>query len=202
MITLIASSHLHAYLIRSSHNGTHASYFVLHEYLGGVLIDPPPFSEHLRHALHNQQTGVDLIISTSPGHDQDAASWHNRCDARTITSPPQHLLELDTVITQHQDLLQPYIRLLPVVGTRDPRWAIYFSQSPSLLFVGDILELDDQGWPVQPIDYIMREEHDLIKDNGKIWQLPFNYLFSAQFAPGKTIFGPNADMIFRDAQSG
>ncbi len=165
---------------------------------GGVLINTPPFDP----ALLAELSGVaPLKFLFFPSHfgAVHVDAWRAASGARSLAYGREGRAIAGTVdlVLDREHRFSRTIDFLPMSGRTESTCALRCRNKPGIVFFGPILSCGESGWPT-----LVAQKDDHSYENRVfgalgLKDLKFEYAFTDDFTPGRSRFGPGADVAIK-----
>ncbi|MDX1812912.1 MAG: hypothetical protein R3240_13230 [Gammaproteobacteria bacterium] len=173
--------------------GLAASFLILDSKIGGILVNTPKFCAASYQDL--QQYPINYIFISSHLGATDLAEWKKNTNAETIAHENEQALIADKIdISIHtQTKLSRTIDILPLPGRTAGTSVLHLKNLPGVLFAGPALQCKENQWPALEISEQDYDAELKLLSSLNLKNLKYSYIFTDDFKPGKSLFGPDAD---------
>lgn len=172
-----------------------ASFLIIDDKAGGILINTPVFSEALMESIC-KITKINYIFLPSKFGAHSLQQWKSATRAETIA----HELEANEIepsldiTVNHKTKLTRTMDFVPMGGRTPGTCALYLKNLPGVLFLGPALSTGKSNWPelIENVDDSSFEARLFgvlgLKD------LKYDYAFTDDFDIRKSKYGPDASI--------
>ena len=177
-------------------SGPPAVYYLADRDAGGVLVNAPPFATQLYEDLMSVAP-LRFVFLPSRFGARDLAAWRS-VGARVLASSEEEGAGDVDLRVGPQHKLTRTIDFVPIPGRTRGTCGLRLKNKPGVLFVGPALAQAGSGWPE-----LLEVAGDYSYESRFMGAVAlggqsFEYLFTDSFVPGRTRFGPGADVALRD----
>ena len=174
-----------------------ASFLIVDDKAGGILINTPIYSEILFNKV-STLTRIDYLFLPSKfgANPDDIKQWKSATNAETIA----HELEVASIDhpidikVNHKTKLSRTMDFVPMGGRTTGSCALFLKNLPGVIFLGPILSANKNGWPdLKKNDDDSSFEARMFGVLG-LKDLKYDYAFTDDFNPEKCKFGPDASV--------
>ncbi len=176
--------------------GPPAVYYLADRDAGGVLVNAPPFAVALYEDL-SRTAPLRYVFLPSHFGACDLDAWRAAGARILVSAEEEGVADVDLRVGPQHKLTRT-IDFIPIPGRTRGTCGLRLKNKPGALFVGPALTPAESGWP----ELVAHADDDSYENRlmGVIGlgAQGFEYLFTDNFVPSQTRFGPGADVALRD----
>lgn len=172
-----------------------AVYFIADREAQGVLVNTPAFDADLLAAL-NRLAPLKYLFYPSRRGARDVECWRAASNAKSLACPSEAATiegVIDLAVARDRKLTRT-IDFLTMSGVTAGSCALRIGTDGGVVFFGPILEPGDDGWPSLILHADDHSSENRVLGVLGLQDLHFAYAFTDVFEPGRTRFGPAADV--------